>query len=410
MHASNPSQNAGGRGYPDYLARKLDAFYKGRVEKDWRGRHIMRGLTPQHDAVRLMSNDYLSIANHPHILNAQQQALETADNYTLMSAIFLHGDDPQSRFEARMAEFLNADETVLCQSGYNANVGLIQSIVEDTNTPVYIDTMAHMSLWDGIKMAGLPPRRFRHNNAASLEKQIKRFGPGLVLVDSVYSTNGSTCPLVDLVNTAYNMGCLIIVDESHSLGTHGPEGRGLVYSLGLSGKVAFRTASLAKTFVGRAGMIACPAGFADYFQFTAKPAIFSSALLPHEIAGLDAAMDLIRAGDERRKRLHSNTRYLRRSLRERGYDVAPGDAQIIALEAGDEWGAIVLRDALEKRGIFGSPFCAPATPRNSPLIRLSINAGLSDADLLRIVNACGDIRDEIGTCRRRSTRAATAPA
>lgn len=386
------------------LEKKLADFYKKRVEIDWRGMHIMRGRIPDSQSIQLTSNDYLAIANHPSILEAQQLAFSDTKNYLLMSAIFLHGDNPQANFENRMARFLNADEVVLCQSGYNANIGLIQSIIEDTGMPVYIDMLAHMSLWDGIRLGESRMHAFRHNDVQHMQSLISRHGPGLVVVDSIYSTNGSICPLRELVDEAYANSCILLVDESHSLGTHGPQGRGLVVELGLTDKVMFRSASLAKAFAGRAGLIACPEGFSDFFKFTSKPSIFSSALLPHEIAGLSKTLDLIIEADDRRERLHQRANYLRTQLTKLGYNINDSQSQIVALESGTEWNTILLRDSLERYGIFGSPFCAPATPKNRALIRLSINAGLTDLQIQRVVNVCRDIRDEVHLSEWPSTR------
>ena len=389
--------------HPDFLLKKLNSFYYDRVCKTWRGQHIMRGRKVNRKSIQLMSNDYLSIANHPDILAAQKAALLSKEDSVLMSSIFLQADSAQVVFENKMADFLNAEEAILCQSGYAANVGLIQSIVEDTGIPVYVDQMAHMSLWDGVTMAKTQVIPFRHNDIDNMQKLIKKHGPGLVIVDSVYSTNGSVCPLPTLVNTAVDLQCILLVDESHSLGTHGPQGRGLVVKYGLENKVMFRTASLAKAFANRAGLITCPKYFADFFKFTAKPAIFSSSLLAHDIAGLHKTLDIIKRADILRMRLKNNTKFLRNALDAMGYNISLGKAQIIALESGTEYNTILLRDALEKRNIFGSVFCAPATPKNRAIIRLSINAGLTQSQLHTIANACAEIVDELDVPSWRSS-------
>ena len=388
---------------PAFVASRIEQYYRERVTDTWGGGHIMRGRIPGADALHLSSNDYLAIARHPDIIRSMGRTLRSDGNGLLMSGIFLHGDCPQLRFENRMSTFMRAEAGVLCQSGYAANIGLIQSIAS-AQTPVYVDMMAHMSLWEGIRCAGALPVPFRHNDAAHLEQQIARYGQGVVLVDSIYSTNGSVSPLVALAEVCEMHECVFVVDESHSLGTHGPRGAGLVVELGLESRVAFRTASLAKAFVGRAGFITCPASFQEYFKFESNPAIFSSTLLPHEISGLDAALSVIECAGRRRTRLASNAAWLRERLSELGYNLDAGESQIIALEAGTEQRTIVLRDALEARGIFGSVFCAPATARNRALIRLSIHAALSDAHIERLVSVCRDIRGEVELDRWPSTR------
>jgi CAI-1 autoinducer synthase len=320
-----------------------------------------------------------------------------------MSGIFLHGDNPLLDLERRLANFMGAEAGVLCQSGFAANTGLVQSIADDT-TVVYVDKMAHMSLWEGIRSAGARAVPFHHNDMAHLARQIMAHGPGVILVDSVYSTNGSVCPLEALVDLGTRHGCVLVVDESHSLGTHGAQGEGMVAALGLGDRVHFRTASLAKAFAGRAGFITCSERFSEYFKFESNPAIFSSTLLPHEIAGLAATLEVIRDEPWRRSALFANAALLRQQLDRLGYNLNGSQSQIIALESGSERQTIVLRDALESRGIFGSVFCAPATAKNRAMIRLSINAGLTEHELTRIVDVCREIREEVSLGEWASTR------
>src|SRR5699024_1495676 len=178
----------------------------------------------------------------------------------------------------------------------------------------------------------------------------------------------------------------------------------MVASLGLAHRVHFLTASLAKAFAGRAGLIACSRRLSEFITYNSFPAIFSSALLPQEIAGLDATLDVILKAHQRRVRLHKNTVDLRSRLYQLGYNMDASQAQIVALEAGPERQTIVLRDALESRGVFGSVFCAPATAKNRSLIRLSINAGLTNEQIDWVVEVCRDIREEVEFAAWPSTR------
>ena len=324
-------------------------------------------------------------------------------NGMLMSGIFLHGESPQLEFETNLAHFMQAPAGVLCQSGYSANTGLIQSIAND-QVPVFADMLAHMSLWEGIRSAGAPGVMFHHNDPEHLERQILRHGPGVILVDTIYSTNGSVCPLREIADIAAMRGCVLVVDESHSLGTHGPNGEGLVVELGLVNRVHFRTASLAKAFAARAGFIACAAHFTEYFKFESLPAIFSSTLLPHEVAGLAATLEVIRAENWRREKLRANSAYMREGLDGLGYNLNGSRSHIISLESGTEQHTIVLRDALEERGIFGSVFCAPATPKNRSMVRLSLHSALKQDELDRVLGACREIRSKTGFDQWPSTR------
>ncbi len=374
--------------------KREDDFYFHRVQQAWKGRHIMHGRVPDKDSIILMSNDYLSLANHPEILKAHSDAILKTGNGLLMSSIFLHGNNPQANLESRLSAFLKSETSILCQSGWCANVGLMQTIA-DKHTPVYLDILAHMSIWEGVKSAGAKAYHFHHNNMAHLERQIKKHGSGIIAVDSLYSTSGSICPLTELVEVAERYDCILVVDESHSLGTHGDYGEGLVASLGLADRVHFRTASLAKAFAGRAGVITCSSRFRDYFRSTSLPAIFSSAILPHEIVALQKTLDIVIASQERRARLHALSKDVKQKLLDLGYNVGITQSQIIPLEAGPERETMKLRDALEKRDIFGAIFCAPATAKNRSMVRLSLHSELGKQEIAHLLEALADIRDEV---------------
>ncbi len=226
----------------------------------------------------------------------------------------------------------------------------------------------------------------------SLENLIIKHGRGIIVVDSIYSTIGDACPLVDVADLATRYGCALVVDESHSLGTHGPKGAGLVAKFGLSDQVHFITASLAKTFAARAGIIFCSKNIGKCFPYVAHPTIFSSTLLPYEIAGLQATLELILNSDEKREKLRRNAAYLKDGLTSLGYPIA-SMSQIVSLEGGKEEATEQIRDVLEARGIFGSVFCTPATPKNRSLLRLSVNSDLTLTQLNQILSVCSDLRD-----------------
>lgn len=321
----------------------------------------------------------------------------------LMSSVFLQEGSRQHQLEAKLANFMGAEDGVLAQSGWAANVGLIQSIAEP-GVPVYLDMLAHASLWEGVQSARAEGVPFLHNDAGNLARQVEKHGRGVIVVDALYSTNGSVAPLHDIVGIAERSGSILIVDESHSLGTHGPRGAGIVVDMGLEDSVHFRTASLAKAFAGRAGFITCSSKFKGYFLSASRPAIFSSCLLEHELAWFDAALDLISESGARRAALHANAKKVREGLRELGYNVDDGTEQIIALEAGPEPKTLALRKALERRGVYGAVFCAPATAKNRSLVRLTLNSGLTGSQISRLLDACDDMRKEVDLESWSSTR------
>jgi CAI-1 autoinducer synthase len=388
---------------PTFVTERMDEHYIGRVQKLLGGEHMHVWEPADADAIMLAGNDYLCLANEASLIQAQVAALQARQRQPLMSSVFLQSDSLQYQVERRLAHFMGAADGVLTQSGWTANVGLLQTVA-GPGIPVYLDMMAHASLWEGVLSAQALRVPFLHNDTNHLCRQVQKHGAGVIVIDALYSTNGSVAPVQEVVQIAEQSGCILVVDESHSLGTHGPRGAGIVVEMGLADRVHFRTASLAKAFAGRAGFITCSSHFKGYFLSESRPTIFSSCLLNHELAWFDAALDFIINADDRRAALHRNAQHVRRGLSKLGYNVDSGSEQIIALEAGVEPTTLGLRKALEARGIYGAVFCAPATAKNRSLVRLTVNSGMSVTEIERLFEACSDMRDEVDLKNWPSTR------
>jgi CAI-1 autoinducer synthase len=372
------------------LRQRIANEFQARWENEWGGKFVTHGIAPGPNAVRLDGNDYLGVTGHPAVVQAQLRALRQGGEFVIQSGVFQLEGSPASQFEQALCTWLGKEDGLLCQSGYAANLGLLQ-VIADPQTPVYLDSLAHMSLWEGVRSAGAPAHAFRHNDPEHLAKLMTRHGEGLVVVDSVYSTTGAVARLREIVEVAEQHGSMILVDESHSLGTHGPGGQGLCAMLGLTHRVHFITASLAKAFAGRAGFFTMPAELRAYLMCHSYPSIFSSCLLPHEVAGLAATLEVIQRADRAREQLHANTRRMRAAFAELGYPIQQGTQQIISLEAGSEADTLALRDRLESHGVFGAVFCAPATSRNRAMVRLTLNAALTDAEMAHVAEVARTI-------------------
>lgn len=384
-----------------YLQGQLESW---RRRQDGWGGPIFRGRrAPTEHDLTLMSNDYLCLARHPDVVGAQVKVLLERGNGALMSGVYAADGDPHHALEERLAAFLAAPAVMLCQSGWAANVGLLQAVVRPGD-PVYVDELAHASLWAGAAAAQARVRPFAHNDLDHLERAIGASGPGLIAFDTLYSVTGDLCPLVDLVGLAQRTGCDLVADESHTLGVLGFEGAGLVPSLQLTDQVAYRTASLAKAFAGRAGLVACSAEVAGYLPYHSLGAVFSSTLLPQDVAGLAATLDVITRADDRRKRLAHNAQVLRDGLTDLGYNVRPSESQIIPLQPGTEPAVRLLQEALDREGVFGAAFIPPAVPARRCVQRLSVHSELTDADLCRVLTACAAVREEADLKNWKSTR------
>ena len=389
---------------PRFLSSLVDTYYRDRIQNSRSLGEILRGRSPRATSVLLHTNDYLSIANDPRLVRAEVRALEEVGHGDAVSrALVPDLDDAIGKFEQRIARILGAEAAVMGASGYCANTGLLQSIASP-EVPVYIDMKAHASLWEGVQLSRATARPFRHNDPEHLERQVRQYGPGIIVVDALYSTTGTLAPLAAMVVVAETHGCVMVADETHSFGVQGPGGAGVAAAQGVAHRVHFRTIGLSKAMGGRGGVVACSARNAEFFRYTSNPMIFSTAVLPHEVAGFHAVLDIVESERWRRERVRASHAYLCDGLDDLGYNVDDSDAQIIALEAGPEAAVVVLRDALEDNDVFGSVFCAPATPKNRALVRMTINASLTREQLDHVLAACARIREQVGQADWASSR------
>ncbi|MBB3141898.1 alpha-hydroxyketone-type quorum-sensing autoinducer synthase [Halomonas organivorans] len=377
---------------PDIFQERLDRFAHDLIEQNDNGKHLVLGKRPSRNDIVLQSNDYLCLANHTSIQARLKGAIEKSQDSVFMSAVFLQDEASKPGLEHQLADYVDFESCLLSQSGWNANAGLLQTVCPP-GCNVYIDFFAHMSMWEGARYANASIHPFLHNSCDHLIKQIKRHGPGLIAVDSIYSTIGTVAPLVDLVKIAKDNGCAILVDESHSLGTHGEKGAGLLSELGLSRQVDFMTASLAKTFAYRAGAIWVNNSANQCIPFVGFPAIFSSCILPYEIEVIEETLDIVKKSDERRSRLFNNSRMLVEGLKGIGVETR-SQSQIVALETGERRNTEKVRDHLEDSGVFGAVFCSPATAEKKNLIRFSLNSSVTDAQIDHILSVCQGIAND----------------
>lgn len=371
---------------PSFIEERLNFYIQDLITQNQSQKHLVVGKRPKPNAVVMQSNDYLALSHNKPIQQAHQAAISEHDDNVVMSAIFLQDEQSKPAFETELANYVGMESCLLSQSGWAANMGLLQTICPP-GTPVYIDFFAHMSLWEGIRAAGALAHPFMHNNMNHLRKQLERHGSGIVVVDSVYSTIGTIAPLRDIYEMAQEFDCAVVVDESHSLGTHGENGAGLVHALGLTNQVDFITVSLAKTFAYRAGAILGPKQLSETLPFVAYPAIFSSTVLPQEVVRLEKTLEVIKGAEDKREALFKSAKSLTTGLKRIGFNIR-SESQIVALECGSEKNTERVRDFLEERDVFGAVFCRPATGKNKNIIRFSVNADMTPRDIDHVLTVC----------------------
>lgn len=350
---------------------------------------------PRPDDVRMTGEDYLALAGHPEVVAARSRALREHGAEPAARGVFAPGEDLRRRFELELAAFLEAPAIVACQSGWDANVGLLGALLgpEASGCPVYPDTLANTSLWAGTRGTTAQLHPFAHNDVEHLRRLLAQHGPGVVCIDTLYGITGDTAPLAGIVEACDEFGATLVADESHALGVLGPRGNGLAVQARLADRVAFRTASLAKAFAGRAGLVACSRPFADCLSLHSLGAITSSGPPPHDIAGLAAALRIIVTDEARRGRLSEVCFKLREGLRATcGLHRPSGPyGPILPLHAGTDLNLSEMQARLDEQGVLGAAFRPPTTPRNRALLRLTAHCELTDQQVERVIAACATI-------------------
>lgn len=382
---------------PAFLQNHIER-HSDRVANQWDGTSITRPAVenPGSDSVWMQSNDYLALGSDRRIVEAEAQELLRAGHAVMMSAVFEEAESPTARLEKEFARHLHTEGAIFCQSGFAANCGLME-VLASLGRPVYIDFHAHRSLWYGVAAAGRKPVAFRHNSVSDLEQRVHRNGPGVIVIDTVYSSSGELAPLTEIADLALIHDCVLVVDESHSLGTHGVHGEGMVVEAGLEKLVHYRTASLAKALCGPGGIIAGNAQYLDMLRYEGSPQVFSSAPLPCFAIGFLETLKIVRSGRDLRERLNRNARFFRDGMRKAGFDIGLSECQIVSIYPGPELTTMRVKHFLEKRGVFGSVFAYPATPRKKSLLRFSVRQDHTIEELTRAIETCSLLHNEFET-------------
>lgn len=343
----------------------------------------------------LSSYDYLGLIGHPAIEAAAIDAIRTHGTSTggvrlLTGTVSLH-----RALERDLAAFKRTEAALTFGSGYAANLAAVTALFGPADR-VLADALAHRSLLDACVLARVPVKRFRHNDAASLERELRDGTPGqrtLIIAEGAYSMDGDACPLPELVELRDRYGAFLLVDEAHSLGVLGASGRGVDEHWNMSSDcVDIWTGSLSKAMAGSGGFIAGSRRLITFLQHEAAPFFFSAALCPAATGAVRATLQVLLAEPERLVRMRSNATLLRHGLRRLGYRVGDGPAPIVPVIVGEDRAAYHLARQLLDHGVLATAVVAPAVPRGEARLRLCATAAQSDADIAAALDAFDRVR------------------
>lgn len=361
---------------------KADGLWK--TEREITSAQAGRVTVDDRKIVNLCANNYLGLANHPDIVAAAAQALET-HGFGMASVRFICGTQDMHRtLERRLAAYLGKDDTILFAACFDANGGVFEPLLGPEDA-IISDSLNHASIIDGIRLCKAKRFRYANNDMDDLEAQLKLArdqGARFIMIatDGVFSMDGYLANLPGITRLAREYGAMVMVDDCHATGFMGPKGAGTPAHFGVD--VDILTGTLGKALGGAmGGYIAGDQAVIDLLRQRARPYLFSNSLAPSIVAASLKALDVVEAGDDLRARLFDNMRYWRDGLQSLGFTLLEGEHPIIPVMLGDAKAAQAMSARLFEEGILASGFFFPVVPKGKARIRTQMSADLTRADL-----------------------------
>ncbi len=334
--------------------------------------------------INLCANNYLGLANHPKLIEAAKQAMDD-HGYGMASVRFICGtQDLHRELEQKLAQFLGKDDAILFAACFDANGGLFEPLL-DSRDAIISDSLNHASIIDGIRLCKAQRYRYGNSDMVDLEdklKQAQENGARFIMIatDGVFSMDGYLAKLPEITKLAEKYGALVMVDDCHSTGFMGPQGRGTPAHHGVD--VDILTGTLGKALGGAlGGYIAGPQPVIDLLRQRARPYLFSNSLPPAIVAAGIAALDLVENSDDLRAQLFENSAYWREGLTSLGFDLLEGQHPIIPVMLGDAKLSQAMANHLYENGVYVAGFFFPVVPKDKARIRTQMNAALTRDDL-----------------------------
>jgi 8-amino-7-oxononanoate synthase len=331
--------------------------------------------------VNLSSNNYLGLAGHPALIEACARG--AAAGAGSGSSRLVAGTDPQTiALEEKIASFKGSQAALLVGSGYLANVGVIAALC-DRDSGVFLDRLDHASIVDGARLSGGRVQRYRHLDLDHLDALLResRSARKLIVTDSVFSMDGDTAPLEGLIELGERHGAMLLLDDAHGGGVFGVHGEGYAHELGLADRVDLTIGTFSKAFGVYGAYVSGGRELIDQLVSSCRTLIYSTALPPAVVSGIDVSIDLVREADDRRLALHAKSGRFRRRLTELGFGTGASSTQIVPAIVGSSERALELAQALEERGVLAVAIRPPTVPAGRARIRFSLMATHEDADL-----------------------------
>ena len=322
------------------------------------------------------SNCYSGLVNDPRIKKAAIEAIRKYGTGCAGSP-FLNGTlDLHKKLEQRLAEYIGKEDVMIYSTGFGVNLGVV-SCVTGREDYILWDEQDHASIIEGRRLSFSQQLKYKHNDMASLEKQLQRCEPDkvkLIVTDGVFSMEGDVANIPEIVRLAKKYDASVMVDEAHSIGVFGEGGRGTVNHFGLTKDVDLIMGTFSKSFASLGGFIATDKEVTNFLRHHSRSYIFTASITPASTAAALKAIDIMIAEPERQQHLWDLTNYALEGFRSMGFEIGNTSTPIIPLFIRDDFKTFAITHDLLEEGVFVNPVVSPAVAPQDTLIRFSLMA------------------------------------
>jgi len=350
--------------------------------------------------LNLCSNNYLGFGNHPQLVAAAKDALESRGIGPGAVRSIAGTMDLHLELEDKLARFKGAEATLSLQSGLVANLATIPALLDSPEDAVFTDELNHASIIDAVRLSKATRYIYKHNDVVNLRAKLeegKTARRKLVVTDGVFSMDGDIAPLPDIVTEAERAGAMVMVDDAHGEGVLGSHGRGIVDHFHLHGRVEIEVGTLSKAFGVMGGFVAGSRSLIDYLRQKARPFLFSSALTPPDVAACIAAVEVLTRTDEPVRKLWENGRALKAGLEKAGFNIGKSETPITPVILGEAGTAREFsRRLFEEQNVFAQSIAFPTVPKGTARIRCMVSAAHEPADIQTAVAAFVQVGKAMG--------------
>ena len=350
------------------------------------------------DIINLCSNNYLGLSSHPEVLEAAKESIDS-HGFGMSSVRFICGtQNIHKSLEKKISDFLGTEDTILYAAAFDANGGLFEPLFGPEDA-IISDELNHASIIDGIRLCKAERHRYSHNNMTDLEEKLKitqKSRSRIIVTDGVFSMDGTIAQLDKISSLAKKYNALIMIDECHSTGFMGNRGRGVHELKNVMGKIDIITGTLGKALGGASG------GFTsgrkeviEILRQRSRPYLFSNTLAPSIVGASLKVFDILERDTSLIEKLHENTSYFRKNIKNLGFDIVDGTHPIVPIMLYDAVIAKKMSEKLLEKGIYVVGFYFPVVPKDKARIRVQLSAGHSIKELDRAINAFKEVGKEL---------------